>query len=784
MGKVDGSISNLIQGVSQQPVRDRLEGQGQEQINYRSSAVDGLVRRPGTNYVAKLDLTVPVTKQTCIYTYDRGDAEKYRMYINSGSVEVFTINGVKQTVTVDGAALDYLISSNPKADLSLHTIGDYTFIANKAVTIQDSGVDTPAAEAHCLINCKRGNYGHTYSIEIDGVEKASYTTANGGSAADSITITSTNISNNLLSDLNANLGSTDWLVIQYGTSIYVKNKNGTAFTVAAFDGADGSDLVAVSDHVEEFKDLPARAPEGYIVQITGNDKSEFNNYYLKYDNPDGGNVVGQWKECVAPGVRTGFDLATMPHVLVRTDLGQFTLRQAEWADRQVGDDDTVPMPSFIGQQVNDIGSFQERLAFQAGENLVATRTSEWFDFFKGSATVDSDDDPIDRASNANEVAILRSMVPFQDDLVMFADKMQFVIDGSKPVTNASLALNPTSYYESEQAAKPVASGNSIFFAINYGAFTGIREFMVDSVTDTNSALPVTGHVTKYLRGKVTDMESSTNLEMLFVLTDGAPNEVYVHEFYWQADQKVQSSWHKWTLSADAEVLSVNLDGTKLYMTVNDGADTLVVYIDLADVDDTGLTFASRIDKKVELTAYEESGDYFVDLPYTPTEALVFVRGEGDSHPGLLFNAELVSGSKYRLPGCKGVCTVIVGQEFEGDYEMSNPTVKDGNDKVITTSRLQWGTLQVNFEDTGYFVVEVENLDRPGEPPFTTVFNGRVVGSADTRIGETNIQDGSLVVPIRARADRVKVRFKSKSYLPLNILDLEWTGQFNKRGTRV
>jgi hypothetical protein len=54
MTKVDGSLKSLLQGVSQQPPRDRLPGQSTDQLNMSADPVTGLTRRPPTDLVGGL----------------------------------------------------------------------------------------------------------------------------------------------------------------------------------------------------------------------------------------------------------------------------------------------------------------------------------------------------------------------------------------------------------------------------------------------------------------------------------------------------------------------------------------------------------------------------------------------------------------------------------------------------------------------------------------------------------------------------------------------------------
>ena len=60
MPLVSRTIPNLVQGVSQQPEVLRLSSQATTQINGFSSVVEGLKKRPPTNYIAKFLLLLLV----------------------------------------------------------------------------------------------------------------------------------------------------------------------------------------------------------------------------------------------------------------------------------------------------------------------------------------------------------------------------------------------------------------------------------------------------------------------------------------------------------------------------------------------------------------------------------------------------------------------------------------------------------------------------------------------------------------------------------------------------
>src|SRR5690606_5499314 len=114
-----------------------------------------------------------------------------------------------------------------------------------------------------------------------------------------------------------------------------------------------------------FTKLPANAPDGYIVEITGESARSGDNYWVKYDT-----VAKVWKETSKPKIVAGFNQNTMPHALIRSADGSFVWSQPAWSPRSVGDDDTNPMPSFIDGAINDVFFFRNRLGFLSGENVI------------------------------------------------------------------------------------------------------------------------------------------------------------------------------------------------------------------------------------------------------------------------------------------------------------------------------------------------------------------------------------------------------------------------------
>ena len=174
------SVPNLAQGVSQQPDNLRFPGQCDEQINAWATVVEGLVKRPPTEYTKKINSSSTDSDKLFTHFVKRSEQNKYCVNVSLGGVGVINVaDGTQVSVAVTSIANTYLSLggqaslggvANPLADLRALTVADYTFLVNKNRVIQRSEAaeqksKPPADEA--LIVVKLGDYEKAYSIYVD-----------------------------------------------------------------------------------------------------------------------------------------------------------------------------------------------------------------------------------------------------------------------------------------------------------------------------------------------------------------------------------------------------------------------------------------------------------------------------------------------------------------------------------------------------------------------------------------------------------------------------------------
>ena len=151
-----------------------------------------------------------------------------------------------------------------------------------------------------------------------------------------------------------------------GTGLYLSSTS--EFNVEVVE----EDLMRVmQSSVNDVTKLPNQCKHGYIVKVANSRMADEDDYYLRFDGENNRDGNGSWSECAKPGIAKS--LTNMPIVIQRTATTTFTVKQFTYQDRLVGDDVTNPLPTFVGQRINKVLFFRNRLALLSGENVITSR---------------------------------------------------------------------------------------------------------------------------------------------------------------------------------------------------------------------------------------------------------------------------------------------------------------------------------------------------------------------------------------------------------------------------
>lgn len=774
---------NFVAGISQQPAILRHPEQLEEQLNGLSTEAGGLQKRPPTLHVGKLEGFPQASP--FVHFINRDDSEKYIIAIDGtqSTPVICAYNAFTgKRITVNVSDINYLKCKTNLTDLKMITIADYTFIVNRSKTVSMSNEKSPnKTNQGALIHVKSGQYGRTYKVRLNGSDVCAYQTPD-GSKSEHVSLINTNFIVDKLAEGARNNG---WSVWTGPSWLYIFKDNTTITKVEAYDNYNNQAMFGILKQVQTFNHLPSSAPNGFVCEVVGEKKTVSDDYYVQYDAN-----AGIWKETVAPNSFISFNNNTMPHVLIRGADGNFTFKPADWSKKLTGDDNSNPEPSFIGDTINDVFFYRNRLGFLSGENIILSNSSDFFNFWMTSATSVRDTDPIDIAVSDNKIAILYQAVPFGDDLVLFSGTAQFSLRAEGVLTPSNAKVNTMTYFSSDPRVKPVGVGRNIYFTVRRSNYTSVKEyFTAFDDTDKRDAQDITSHVPNYIPNGVFKLIPSTIDNIILAISKATPDTMYVYKFLFLDGVKQQSSWSKWTFGGT--ILGAEFMESSLYITTKRDGEVFLEILKLAyntkDFDKE--PYRIYLDRKVEITTsvYDDVKntttfnikDSYKATTFSNPYDIVTSRGEiiecsqAEASDGLL----TVRGD-YRNQ------IVYVGIPYSFKMALSTLMIKrveQGNTTTTSDGRLQIQTLWFNYVDSGAFKVQVVS---PSKNNLKTYVRSLYNLNGGQEIDTVTLLTGTFKVPIHELNTKVKITLESPNPTPVAIVGGGYQGRYTRRTRQI
>jgi hypothetical protein len=822
-------LPNLLNGVSTQATSLRLLTQGEEQVNGYSTLTNGLIKRPQSLLLKNMGA---VANATTAYTHliNRDATERYYVMFTNGDLKVFDLTGNEKTVSFPNGKA-YLANATPRTGFSAVTVADYTFVVNRNFTAAMSTARTPLRNPEALVNVIAGNYTKNYRVFIDGTEVARYLTPDGASddtAPDATerarvrkeqqsigtnyiasalawgaNTAGTTVNGHLVSDGDPGLTesgdgqayssladslSSTWTIWKMDSAIHI-HKGGAAFNIRVEDGFNGNAMKVVKGKCQRFTDLPLKAPNGFHCEITGESANNFDNYYVKFETTNG-EMDGIWKEAVAQDALYQLDSSTMPHVLVRESDGTFTFKRATWNDRIVGDDNSSPIPSFVGQKINDVFYHRGRLGIIAGENVVMSASSDVFNFWRKTVTAVLDTDPIDIGSSFPKVSVFKHAQSYNGDLLLFSEALQARLTGGDMLTPKTAAMKLLGEFSVDTTVKPVSNGSFMYWTAKDNNRTIIREMFLDETGTIQPPLEANSHCPEYLPKNVFKIASSTDLNMLVTVSSDQPTRLYVYKYYWSGREKPQSSWSYWDLGK--QIISADFVDTDMYVLVQDGSDTRLLKIPCqVNAVDTDMSFSILLDQRVTLSGgtYDSLNDRTsYTMPYTVPSSIEAWSGYsaiGVVQSGRKLLIEGYSGTTLRLVGNTVNEKVYAGLPYTFRYRFSPFYIRvdggNGSALVATEGRTQVLRVRLTYARTVYFSVQIGHETRP---TVEYKVNDHLLDDGLFSTSDIYPEDGDYSFPVKAENDKCWIDVLNNQAVPSAMVSAEWVGLWYPKSRRM
>lgn len=268
-------------------------------------------------------------------------------------------------------------------------------------------------------------------------------------------------------------------------------------------------------------------------------------------------VEDRWTRQTAPNQpESRPDPAKMPVQMVRTTAGSgpttavFDVSQITWDSRPSGNEDSNPLPDFIidQQPISDAAFHLDRLVLASGESVAFSQSGNLFNFFQEDEGTLVDSDAFQRQVSSDAVTKIDHLVSLNKTLYVFTRAgRQFSISSPEALTPGTAAITPATAYQTIPV-RPRPINDRLYFVGFEKDKASLREYEYVQDRESNEARDVSAHVPGLIPSSVRDLATSPN-DHTAVLSATDSDVLYVYRAHWSGQEKVQSAWTKFDLSA-------------------------------------------------------------------------------------------------------------------------------------------------------------------------------------------------------------------------------------------
>ena len=538
----------------------------------------------------------------------------------------------------------------------------------------------------------------------------------------------------------------------------------------------------ISNTRESFEGLPVVAPNNYLLKIEGAPESKLDDYHVHFvaDDPMSAHSDlgrGKWEETMDVVQYYELDEETMPYKLVKFSDTEYRWMPGEWEDKTVGDSATDPEPAFVQNTISDLFFFKGRLGFLTGETMVMSELDNPFNFWRTTTSQVLATDRISVSSSVNEITVFNYAVPFSNQLILFSDRTQFIVNyGSGGLTPMTTSLALISRYESSRFARPVSNDNSVIFAQRRSTSTAIYEMYPTGATDLSfEAKNISEQINNYIVGEVVKIETSSLAGAVVVQTDLQDNLLYVYRYYDRARERIVSSWSRYEMGC-SYVISYFFVGNVMRM-VDVTLPFLPQVFTHAKVAFNELRFDNTASLPFSVDGYYtfassdiswDNTDTTLTVPWSP-EAL----GDADEFSfivfddtGVVYTTGTTTSTTVVVPGenLTGL-NVTIGMKFTSTYTFSHQYLRGGEggkeSLAITDGRTTVKWVEVYLEDTQHIKAEVSFPTEVNKTSSSKTFSGTAAGGID--YGDRESEGSYLRLFVGARNDVPTITLSSDTH---------------------
>ena len=814
-----------IKGVSTLAARNQPDGMMLEQTNMRSDPLTKLTRRKSLTAATILD----TSEWKAYHRYTRGDNTIEIGIDDNSDIKVY-VDGIEGTLDSTDYTKGGYVTDGTEEDFRIHTLNDTTFILNTAKKVERDDYTVASEWFYPLVNVISAlNYGEVVRIELSWSDTQTGGGNNMFSTSNTSVITKTFIEYTVPNAVGSDYEAADKARATYQVSKELRDllvalelytwisdgnggftslgytqqpfisteQRGSTVAIAAVTVADlyvtvaagqgDKSVVAFNKRSQSIDGLPKYAVPNKVIEVQSGLSTDQDDrgYYLKatqVDNTFDTSIMREvwWDEVATNEEANTLKSTTLPiAVLVDTDTQEIIINNSteQWAARGAGDDVSNPFPSFVGERITAMETFQGRLVLSGESEVLMSSTDDIYNYFRKSVLQLLTTDAVALGSSSTYANTITHMAVHDSDLVVNYRKAQLKVSGAAPVTPQTGTLSPSTTFDTTSVPKPLVFGTSLLLPFSYGDSGGIWDYTQREQNEQNTAMPITRIVEGYLAGDIQKWAASTSLGMVVVKCT-EENSLFVYEQETVNDKRTQMSWSKWEFADLGNVLWLGFENSALHIITRDGTNTTEHVIDM------GYGAATKdiyLDDLLSIVVPDGVTSTVLPATYLDAPEIIYVQGEDCLSPGKEVACTRV-GTSLTVPASihKGGSnsTLYIGRPFTSSFTLPQQFVRDETG-VDTTDNIRVKKLTLDVVDTNKIMMDTVSkyVDT-----ITSEVNSDKIGHA--LLGKVRYTTGDMPFSYRQKAADANARFYTSGHLGMNVIGIAWEGLYNNRMRRM
>jgi hypothetical protein len=470
-----------------------------------------------------------------------------------------------------------------------------------------------------------------------------------------------------------------------------------------------------------------------------------------------------------------------------------------WKYREVGDNETNPMPTFVGYPIDTISFYKNRIVFTSRQNVICSQAGDYFNFFASTVITIVDSDPIDLSASTLKPIRLKHAIAAPQGLLLFGDNAQLLLSTTTEAFSPKTAeINALSTFSQTDKVAPLDIGSNYIFIEEGEKASSVYEMAITDANIKPQSIELTRFIPTYIPAAILDMQVSQSAGTLAILSKQELSSLYLYRWFNLTGEQRIAGWFRWILPGDIQFFTFDHD--ILFVVTKHGSNYVLSKMSLlTDTPSESLLFEGQyLDVRLDLFDYNPTLTYdaaadlthvcfkdgFEDLDEQPV--LVFLNPDIAGYfeeQTLQYDASKPVGEKYFLTveGNETTSSFAIGYKYEAMAQLpAFYVVKDEARNIKDTVNVpRVSRLKVNSYNSGPYRAVVRSDGRDDFVLQLPQINADNYQANNIPI----IRNAQSTIPVLAKGDQFEFELIADSPFQTAFTSIDWEGTYDNKGIK-